>query len=316
MNPKIPLKNQSKWYYAIRKFCKFDQYPWKDYDTYKKNLTFVFNPHYRGQGIGQGLVGLSFAMYLSLQSHRRLKIDWRQDALFLEEWSTATSNWSPSHSHKKPHLIWNFGQNESPSKIVSLLLSDEAEVVFSGNSISEVLPTYRKLFAHNIWKSAKEAIRICRACTFPFLFNDDVKVVYENVLHLRFGDNVAYGFGPDRRKIIQLAHTVENAVDRGVKLLGSGVIFLESDSTRAKLYASKKYSNVQTKITVGHTALSRATLEDMKEMWQVILRMAAAKNILFTQSALSESSIMMGARVLTRATAFERVLKKNLTKLG
>jgi len=305
LTPQIQLKTQSKWYYSIRKFCKFDQYPWKDYGTYDKKLTFVFNPSARSQGIGQGLIGLSFAMYLSLQSHRRLQLDWRQGVLFLEDWSTATSNWNPSHSHKTPQPIWNFGQTESASKMVQLLLSDEAEVVISGNSIKEKLPEFRKLFAHNIWESDDEAIRICRACAFPFLFDDDVDVNYENVLHLRLGDNVAYGFGSDRRKIMKLAHTIENAVDRGVKLLGSGDIFVESDSTRAKSYASKTYSNVQTKPSVGHTGTSSATLQDMKEMWQVILRMAAAKNVLYTQSALSEASVALGAAVLTNAMRFE-----------
>jgi len=311
LTPQIQLKTQSKWYYSIRKFCKFDQYPWKDYGTYDKKLTFVFNPSDRSQGIGQGLIGLSFAMYLSLQSHRRLQLDWRQGVLFLEDWSTATSNWNPSHSHKTPQPIWNFGQTESASKMVQLLLSDEAEVVISGNSIKEKLPEFRKLFAHNIWESDDEAIRICRACAFPFLFDDDVDVNYENVLHLRLGDNVAYGFGSDRRKIMKLAHTIENAVDRGVKLLGSGDIFVESDSTRAKSYASKTYSNVQTKPSVGHTGTSSATLQDMKEMWQVILRMAAAKNVLYTQSALSEASVALGAAVLTNAMRFEDIFVKS-----
>lgn len=305
LKKQIPLKTKSKWYNSIRKFCKFDQYPWKDYGMYEKKLVFVFNPSVRSQGIGQGLTGLSFAMYLSLQSHRRLQLDWRQGVLSLEDWSTATSNWNPSHSHKTPQSIWNFGQTESASKMVQLLLSDEAEVVISGNSIKEKLPEFRKLFAHNIWESNDEAIRICRACAFPFLFDDDVYVDYENVLHLRLGDNVAYGFGSDRRKIMKLAHTIENAVDRGVKLLGSGDIFVESDSTRAKSYASKTYSNVQTKPSVGHTGTSSATLQDMKEMWQSILRMAAAKNILYTQSALSEASVAMGAGVLTNAMRFE-----------
>ena len=295
----------SKWYNSIRRFCKFDEYPWKDYNLYEKKLTFVFDPSIRSQGIGQGLVGLSFAMYLSLQSHRRLQIDWRQGGLFIENWSTPTSKWKASHKHGTPYPIWNFGRTESANKMVQLLLSNEPEVVISGNSIKEKLPAFRKLFRHNIWESDNDAIRICRACAFPFLFDDDVDVEYENVLHLRLGDSVAYGFGSDRRKIMKLAHTIENAVDRGVELLGSGDIFVESDSERAKTYASKTYSNVHIKSSMGHTGTSSATLKDMKEMWQVILRMAAADNILYTQSALSEAAVSMGAGVLTNAMRFE-----------
>lgn len=260
----------------------------------RRRLQYSFHGD-RGQGIGQLMNGVAFAYYIAIRSNRSLTLDITIAGHPLES-VQGPIRWTCPRTPSRGRYIavWNFGRTDPPEQVIPMVLSDDATVTLTGNTIKEGLLQFH---GHALWGSPETfstqyTIAMYRRHVWNTL-TGEVPIV-SHVVHLRVGD----GFH-DKRRILQLCGTVKKCIQTALKCMENTpiqqpcVIHVISDNADAKQFAQHWTGRCTIDVSKAPARHSvyHLSLDETIETWKDVIRLRGALKVVYTQSGFSEAAV-------------------------